>query len=98
MPCHDSQFPHFRLSRLDSFLIDHNSFDIIISVNVLHIAKTALYDNENSAGDALDIMVKQYSSKSWHYVDPRTGESPDLHHAILRRDMGGGEIQLCCHI
>lgn len=61
-------------------------------MNVLHIAKTTLYDSEAVANDALDVMIGQYSSQSWHYVDPITGESPDLHHAILYRSLNGGEI------
>jgi hypothetical protein len=64
------------------------------TVNVLHIAKTTLYDSQTDAGNALDLMYNQYASDSWHYVDPATGESPDLHHAILYRGLGGGEIQL----
>ncbi|KAL3803899.1 hypothetical protein HJC23_004061 [Cyclotella cryptica] len=59
-------------------------------LHVLHIAKTTLYDSETSTAGALDVMYNQYSSSSWHYVDPVTGESPDLHHAILYRSLGGG--------
>ncbi|KAL3788265.1 hypothetical protein HJC23_011897 [Cyclotella cryptica] len=59
-------------------------------LNVLHIAKTTLYDSQTLAADALDVMHNHYSSQSWHYVDPNTGESPDLHHAILYRGLNGG--------
>ncbi|KAL7517715.1 hypothetical protein ACHAWX_002611 [Stephanocyclus meneghinianus] len=59
-------------------------------LHVLHIAKTTLYDGQTSTSGALDVMYNQYSSQSWHYVDPITGESPDLHHAILYRSIGGG--------
>eukprot|EP00804_Cyclotella_cryptica_P019495 CCRYP_006643-RH/>CCRYP_006643-RH protein AED:0.26 eAED:0.26 QI:170/1/0.9/1/0.77/0.9/10/0/645 len=59
-------------------------------LHVLHIAKTTLYDSQTSTSGALDVMVNQYSSQSWHYVDPITGESPDLHHAILYKSLGGG--------
>eukprot|EP00804_Cyclotella_cryptica_P019493 CCRYP_006643-RF/>CCRYP_006643-RF protein AED:0.13 eAED:0.13 QI:170/0.76/0.85/1/0.61/0.71/14/191/939 len=53
-------------------------------------SKTTLYDSQTSTSGALDVMVNQYSSQSWHYVDPITGESPDLHHAILYKSLGGG--------
>ncbi|KAL7518619.1 hypothetical protein ACHAWX_004271 [Stephanocyclus meneghinianus] len=59
-------------------------------LHVLHIAKTTLYDSQTSTSGALDVMYNQYSSQTWHYVEPTTGESPDLHHAILYRSLGGG--------
>jgi hypothetical protein len=60
-------------------------------LHVLHIAKTTLYDYESSTSSALDVMFNQYSNpNTWHYTDPVTGETPDLHHAILHKDLGGG--------
>ncbi|KAL7483162.1 hypothetical protein ACHAW6_008810 [Cyclotella cf. meneghiniana] len=56
-------------------------------LHVLHIAKTTLYDDHSDIGDAMKEMMGKYASQSWHYVDPTTGESPDLHHAILYRSM-----------
>lgn len=59
-------------------------------MHVLHIAKTTLYDDHSDIGDAMNEMMGKYASQSWHYVDPTTGESPDLHHAILYRSMNAG--------
>lgn len=55
-------------------------------MNVLHIAKTNIYDGAANASVALDIMEATYSSDTWHYTDPVTGEKPDIHHAILFRE------------
>lgn len=60
-------------------------------LHVLHISKTTIYDNESSTSGALNVMMNQYSdSSAWHYSDPVTGETPDLHHAILYKSLGGG--------
>ena len=37
-------------------------------------------------------MEDTYASDSWHYTDPDSGEVPDLHHAILYTNLGGGEF------
>jgi hypothetical protein len=64
-------------------------------LHVLHIAKTALYDNESNTKSALDAMINKYSNQNtWHYTDPVTGETPDLHHAILHKSLGGGRASL----
>lgn len=60
-------------------------------LHVLHIAKTTIYDGQTTTSGALDIMMNQYSNaNAWHYTDSVTGETPDLHHAILGRSLGGG--------
>jgi hypothetical protein len=64
-------------------------------LHVLHIAKTALYDNESNTKSALDVMFNKYSNQNtWHYTNPVTGETPDLHHAILYKSLGGGRAYL----
>lgn len=62
----------------------------ILEVNVLHIAKTNIYDGAANVSVALDIMKKQYSGSTWHYTDPISGQKPDLHHALLYRTPKGG--------
>ena len=29
---------------------------------------------------------------TWHYTDPVSGNQPDLHHGLLRKDLGGGKF------
>ncbi|KAL7483314.1 hypothetical protein ACHAW6_008965 [Cyclotella cf. meneghiniana] len=60
--------------------------EIDTHLNVLHIAKTNIYDGAANASVALDIMEATYSGDTWHYTDPVTGEKPDIHHAILFRE------------
>jgi hypothetical protein len=60
-------------------------------LHVLHIAKTTIYDSKTTTSGALGVMMSQYSNANgWHYTDSVTGETPDLHHAILYRSLGGG--------
>eukprot|EP00804_Cyclotella_cryptica_P018048 CCRYP_008333-RD/>CCRYP_008333-RD protein AED:0.09 eAED:0.09 QI:172/1/1/1/0.70/0.72/25/1395/1365 len=60
--------------------------EIDTHLNVLHIAKTNIYDGAANASHALDIMKGTYEGDTWHYTDPNTGEKPDVHHAILFRE------------
>ena len=62
----------------------------ILEVNVLHIAKTNIYDGAADVTGALDVMKKQYSGSTWHYSDPVSGQNPDLHHALLYRTPRAG--------
>eukprot|EP00804_Cyclotella_cryptica_P019111 CCRYP_019454-RA/>CCRYP_019454-RA protein AED:0.10 eAED:0.10 QI:0/0.93/0.88/1/0.87/0.88/17/304/1304 len=59
-------------------------------LNVLHIAKTNIYDGAADVTVALDIMKEQYSGSTWHYTDPVSGQNPDLHHALLYRTPRAG--------
>jgi hypothetical protein len=69
--------------------------EIDTHLNVLHIAKTSIYDNLNSTSDALDLMKSTYNqSDTWHYQDPNTGLEPDLHHGVFYKSMGGGIASL----
>ena len=64
-------------------------------LHVMHIAKTNIYDASTSTSAALDVMINTYSeSGGWHYSDPVTGQTPDLHHGIFGRSMGGGVAYL----
>ena len=45
---------------------------------------------------ALNAMVAKFgrsSSVGWHYTSP-SGIEPDLHHALLNRDLGGGRAYI----
>lgn len=60
-------------------------------MHVIHIAKTTIYDNQSQTSGALDVMMSRYSnSNAWHYIDSATGHTPDLHHGIFYKSMGGG--------
>ena len=59
-------------------------------LHVMHISRTTIYDAAGSTSTALNTMVNRYSGSNWHYTDPITGETPDLHHAILYTSLGGG--------
>lgn len=61
----------------------------MISVHVLHIASTNIYDQATTAGGALAIMESRYSATSWHYTS--NGHQPDLHHGIIHKNLGGGK-------
>ena len=80
----------FRVFLSAHSLLSHLTPGVIESlshiVNVLHIAKTNIYDCAANASAALDIMEATYSGDTWHYTDPVTGEKPDIHHAILFRE------------
>ena len=59
-----------------AFCLIFNHFFSRSIVNVLHIAKTSIYDSAADVVAALDIMKDTYSGDSWHYADPTTGENP----------------------
>jgi hypothetical protein len=71
--------------------------EIDTHLHVMHIAKTNIYDTINNNDDdatnqVLNEAERRYGNDStWHYIDPVTGQPPDLHHIIMRRDLGGGE-------
>jgi hypothetical protein len=64
--------------------------EIDTHLNVLHIAKTSIYDNLSDTGDALNLMESTHGDDAWHYQDPNTGAEPDLHHGVFYKSMGGG--------
>ena len=64
--------------------------EINTHLNVLHIDLNSNYDSATSSLQALQIMRSKFASQErWHYVSP-TGVTPDLHHALLSKDLGGG--------
>ncbi|KAL3788242.1 hypothetical protein ACHAWO_008676, partial [Cyclotella atomus] len=88
--------------RLTIFVIDSNKNALVSAsstiyereidthLNVLHIAKTSIYDSVGNTTYALDLMNSTYGAKDWHYQDPDTGLMPDLHHGVFYKSMGGG--------
>jgi hypothetical protein len=61
-------------------------------LNVLHINLNTNYDTTTNTGGALDIMTTRYARSAvdgWHYTSPE-GIKPDLHHALLSNNLGGG--------
>jgi hypothetical protein len=63
--------------------------EINTHLNILHINLNRNYDSAINSGTALDTMVARYGRTSWHYTSP-SGIKPDLHHALLGKDLGGG--------
>jgi hypothetical protein len=61
------------------------------AVHVIHIKKTSRYDSSSSTSEALDTMEAYYSSTTWHFAHPTTGEVPNTHHALIYRSIGGGK-------
>ena len=41
-------------------------------------------------------MDNTYSSSSWHYTDSDSGQVPDLHHLMMYKSLGGGELNHFC--
>ena len=68
--------------------------EIDTHLNVLHIAKTSIYDSITNTSGALDLMKSTYGDDAWHYQDPNTGLEPDLHHGVFYKSMGGGIASL----
>jgi hypothetical protein len=64
--------------------------EIDTHLHILHIAHTNIYDNAGSPTQALGIMANTYGSTEWHYTDPNTGYTPDLHHLIMHKNLYGG--------
>ena len=62
-----------------------------MTVHVLHIAQTDIYDTATTPMEALTTMDNTYSANTWHYTDGNTGQVPDLHHLIMYKSLGGGE-------
>lgn len=63
--------------------------EIDTHLNVLHIDLNTNYDTATNIFDALSTMMSTYSRSSWHFTSP-TGVKPDLHHALLSKNLGGG--------
>lgn len=89
---------------LDSILIyvyhidEHTSLafwqtEIDTHLHVLHVSVNQNYDSAANTEEALDTMSSIYSRTSWHYTS-REGIQPDLHHALLRKNLGGGRAML----
>jgi hypothetical protein len=77
-------FPYANASLIQAEINTH--------LHVLHISLTTNYNSAIDSGAALDTMTAKFgrsSSVGWHYTSP-TGIKPDLHHALLGRDLGGG--------
>jgi hypothetical protein len=68
----------------------HIQTEISTHLHVLHISLTTAYNSMADTSTAIDAMLAKFgSSVGWHYTSP-SGIKPDLHHALLRRDLGGG--------
>lgn len=63
--------------------------EINTHLNVLAISVSTDYDSAKKFGEVLTKMKDTYGGDSWHYTSP-SGVNPDLHHAILGKDLGGG--------
>ncbi len=64
--------------------------EINTHLNVLHINLNTNYDTATSTDGALDTMLSIFASAAgWHYTSPE-GIKPDLHHALLSKNLGGG--------
>ena len=65
--------------------------EINTHLNILHIVLNANYAAETSTSNALNKMLFLWSRPyggSWHSTF--SGVMPDLHHALLGKNMGGG--------
>ena len=59
-------------------------------MHVLHIDLNTNYDASANTMEALTAMRSKYArTDGWHYTSP-SGIMPDLHHALLSRNLGGG--------
>eukprot|EP00804_Cyclotella_cryptica_P013844 CCRYP_018166-RA/>CCRYP_018166-RA protein AED:0.04 eAED:0.04 QI:236/1/1/1/0.88/0.7/10/1397/394 len=65
--------------------------EIDTHLHVMHIKKTSKYDGDSSTSEALNTMETYYSSNTWHFTHPTTGQVPDTHHALIYRSIGGGK-------
>ena len=66
--------------------------EIDTHLNILHIVLNANYAASTSTSAALTQMRTLYSrtaTQGWHYISPN-GIKPDLHHAVLGKNLGGG--------
>ena len=65
--------------------------EIDTHLHVLHINLNANYDSAASTSAALATMrtIFARTGGNWHYTSP-SGVKPDLHHALLSRNLGGG--------
>ncbi len=68
----------------------HLQVEISTHLHVLHININMNYDSMTTTGVVLDSMHARYGSAvGWHYTSP-SGIKPDLHHALLGKNFGGG--------
>jgi len=74
--------------------------EIDTHLHVLHINLNANYDSAASTSAALATMrtIFARAGGNWHYTSP-SGVKPDLHHALISRDLGGGiaYVGVICH-
>jgi len=66
--------------------------EINTHLNILHIVLNANYAASTSTSAALTQMRTIYSrtaTQGWHYTS-QAGIKPDLHHAVLGKNLGGG--------
>ncbi|KAL7483145.1 hypothetical protein ACHAW6_008855 [Cyclotella cf. meneghiniana] len=68
--------------------------EIDTHLHVIHIKKTSRYDSTSTTSQALDAMEAYYSSTTWHFTHPTTGQVPDTHHALIYKSIGGGRAGL----
>ncbi|KAL7511561.1 hypothetical protein ACHAXN_008515 [Cyclotella atomus] len=68
--------------------------EIDTHLHVLHIAKTSIYDTATDLNSTIDKMESTYAGSTWHYSDAN-GNTPDLHHDLFWRDIGGGRVYIC---
>jgi len=65
--------------------------EIDTHLHVLHINLNTNYDSAASTSAALTTMrtIFARTGGNWHYTSP-SGVKPDLHHALLSKNLGGG--------
>jgi hypothetical protein len=95
---HEIDKSHFSLSTkyadsnqysVDLYFFFNQQSEIDTHLNVLHIDLNTNYNTATSTSAALSTMMSTYSRSSWHFTSP-TGVKPDLHHALLSKNLGGG--------
>jgi hypothetical protein len=74
---------------ISTFSSTNRQSEIDTHLNVLHIDLNTNYNTATSTSTALSTMRSIYSRSSWHFTSP-TGVKPDLHHALLSKNLGGG--------
>ena len=98
MLLHEIDKSHFSLSTkyadsnqysVDLYFFFNQQSEIDTHLNVLHIDLNTNYNTATSTSTALSTMMSTYSRSSWHFTSP-TGVKPDLHHALLSKNLGGG--------
>ena len=69
--------------------------EIDTHLHVLHINLSTNYESAASTSAALTTMrtIFARTGGNWHYTSP-SGVKPDLHHALLSKNLGGGKAYL----